>query len=110
MAEDPTGGSPLAALGARIAAARERHRPATSRRKEFTVGSIAWRMVVELVVGVLVGGAMGWGLDALFGTLPLFLIVMGLLGFAAGVRVMLRSARELGGVGKDDAVQDGGRE
>lgn len=108
MAEDPKKGSPLEALGDRIAAARERHRPARSRREEYTVGSIAWRMVVELVVGVLVGGAMGWGLDALFGTLPLFLIVMGLLGFAAGVRTMMRSAKELGEVGKDRHAGDGG--
>lgn len=96
MAEDPRKGSRLEALGARIAAMREAHRPRSGRGKEgYTVGSIAWRMVVELVVGVLVGGAMGWGLDALFGTLPLFLIVFGLLGFAAGVRTMMRSADEL---------------
>ena len=63
--------------------------------EEYKQGSLAWRMVTELVVGVLVGGAMGWGLDALFGTLPIFLIVMGLMGFAAGVRTMMRSADEV---------------
>ena len=57
--------------------------------------SLAWRMVIELVVSVMVGAAMGWGLDWLFGTLPAFLIVMSLFGFAAGVRMMMRAAEEL---------------
>ena len=109
MADDPEKGSPLEALEDRIAAARERHRPRRGRRQEYTVGSIAWRMVVELVVGVLVGGAMGWGLDALFGTLPLFLIVMGLFGFAAGVRTMMHSARELGQLDADKDAGNGER-
>jgi ATP synthase protein I len=43
----------------------------------------------------MVGAAMGWGLDALFGTLPVFLIVFILLGFAAGIRTVMRSAEEL---------------
>ncbi len=57
--------------------------------------SEGWRMVIELVVSVMIGAAMGWGLDRLLGTLPAFLIVMTLLGFAAGVRMMLRSAEEM---------------
>ena len=57
--------------------------------------SMAWRMVIDLVVSMMVGAAMGWGLDWLFGTLPAFLIVMSLFGFAAGVRMMLRAAEEM---------------
>lgn len=57
--------------------------------------SLAWRMVVELVISVMVGAAMGWGLDSVFSTLPLFLIVFVLLGFAAGVRTVMRSAHEM---------------
>ena len=78
--------------------------------EKFRLGSLVWRMVTELVVGVLVGGVMGWGLDSLFGTMPLFLIVMGLLGFAAGVRIMLRSAEEIerdAARGNDPDTQDG---
>ena len=48
-----------------------------------------------MVVAGMVGAAMGWGLDALFGTLPLFLIVFILLGFAAGIRTVMRSAQEI---------------
>ncbi len=115
MAQDPDGGRPLDRLGERIAAAKEARSPKRGKGSEkYTVGSIAWRMVTELVVGVLVGGAMGWGLDSLFGTLPIFLIVMGLLGFAAGVRTMMRSADEIarhgqGGNGGESGSGDGPR-
>ena len=56
---------------------------------------LVWRMVIELVAGICIGFGMGYGLDRLFGTMPIFLVVMTLLGFAAGVRTMLRSAEEL---------------
>lgn len=86
---------PLSALGARIEALREARRPKTNRvQAEFNAAALAWRMVLELVIGVFVGGAIGWGLDALFGTLPIFAIVFGLFGFAAGVRTMLRTAEQ----------------
>lgn len=89
----PGGQRSLDHLGARIEAAREAQRPKRSRAAEkYKAGSVAWRMVTELVVGILVGGAMGWGLDSLFGTLPVLLILMGILGFAAGIRMVMRSA------------------
>ena len=54
-----------------------------------------WRMVIDLVAGTGFGAALGYGLDVLFGTLPIFLGVLTLLGFAAGVRLMIRTAREV---------------
>ncbi|PWE32233.1 F0F1 ATP synthase subunit I [Maritimibacter sp. 55A14] len=54
-----------------------------------------WRMITELVTGIVMGVGIGWGLDSLFGTKPVFLVLMTLLGFAAGVRVMLGTAREM---------------
>ena len=56
--------------------------------------SLGWRLVTELVLSMMIGGAMGWGLDYVFGTLPAFFIVFILLGFAAGVRTVMRSAAE----------------
>ena len=41
------------------------------------------------------GVAIGYGLDWLFGTRPVFLVIFALLGFAAGVRTMLRTADEV---------------
>ena len=52
-------------------------------------------MVTELVAGLVIGLCIGFGLDSLFGTLPIFLVLFVLLGFAAGVKTMLRSAQAL---------------
>ena len=93
----------LADLDRRLAAARGSGKDAgaPTRREEFTATSMAWRMVIELVMSIMIGGAMGWGLDTLFGTLPLFLIVFVMLGLAAGVRMMLRTAHDMNRVKPD---------
>ena len=81
-------------LDARIRAAQKANDPeARERRRYDTDAGNAWRMVVELVTGMVMGFGIGYGLDWVFGTLPLFLIVFSLLGFAAGVRVMMETAR-----------------
>jgi len=86
----------LSELDRRIRAAREAQAPKRGKTGDkFTMANMAWRMTLELVVGGIVGAAIGWGLDELFGTLPLFLIVFILLGFAAGIRTVMRSAQEL---------------
>jgi ATP synthase protein I len=46
----------------------------------------------ELIAGVVVGALMGWGFDRLLSTSPFGLIVFLLLGFAAGVLNVIRSA------------------
>ena len=86
----------LRELDSRIQAARERQAPKRGKTGDkFAMANMAWRMTLELVVGGMVGAAMGYGLDVVFGTLPVFLIVFVLLGFAAGVRTMMRSAEEM---------------
>jgi ATP synthase protein I len=83
-------------LEERIEAAQRKRDGASQRGRSYAAGSeLGWRMVTELVVGMLLGLAIGYGLDGLFGTAPLFLVVFALLGFAAGVRTMMRSAREI---------------
>ena len=94
MAEEPFSDR-LKRLEDRIAKAKATREPPRSHRGEFTQGSLAWRMVTELVVGMALGLAIGLGLDALFGTRPVFLVVFALLGFAGGVRTMLRTAEEV---------------
>jgi len=93
----------LADLDRRLAAARGAGKDPASgtRREEFAATAMAWRMIVELIMSIMVGSAMGWGLDTLFGTLPLFLIVFVMLGLAAGVRMMLRTADEMNRVKPD---------
>jgi ATP synthase protein I len=50
------------------------------------------RLSSELVAGVLVGAALGWGFDRLLSTSPWGLIVFLLLGFTAGVFNVMRAA------------------
>jgi len=95
----------MAQLEARIAAAR----PVESRKnhndEHYSQAHLAWRMVIELVVGLGIGFGIGYGLDSLFGTLPVFLILFTLLGMAAGIKTMLKSAREIQQTKLADAVE-----
>ena len=54
--------------------------------------AIGLRLSSELVAGVLVGAALGWGFDRLMSTSPWGLIVFLLLGFVAGVINVMRAA------------------
>jgi len=91
----------LAALNARLDAAR----PVPDRdhmEEHYSQAHLAWRMVIEMVAGLGIGFGIGYGLDALLGTQPWLMVVFTLLGFAAGVKTMIASAREV--QGKIDAV------
>ena len=54
--------------------------------------AVGLRLSSELVAGVLVGAALGWGFDRLLSTSPWGLIVFLLLGFIAGVINVMRAA------------------
>lgn len=84
----------MRALEKRLAEVRGRGAGRSSVAESHSQAQLGWRMVIELVSGLLVGFAIGYGLDSLFGTLPVLMVIFTLLGFAAGVRVMLRSAAE----------------
>lgn len=80
----------------RLQAARSKDAPSRSPgQQKFTQSSLAWRMVTELVAGMILGVGLGWGFDELFGTRPVFLMIFAILGFAAGVRTMMRTAAEV---------------
>ena len=66
---------------------------------------IAFRLVTELMAAVIVGGVMGWGLDRLLGTGPFLFIVMFMVGVAAGIFNVVRSAQQLN---RDQAAKDAG--
>ncbi len=53
------------------------------------------RLSVELAAGLVVGGVIGWLLDRWIGSSPLMLIVFFLLGAAAGLYNVIRSAMRL---------------
>ena len=83
----------LAELQTRIDSARKRREPPPRTENKVLDASNAWRMVIELVTGMVIGFGIGYGLDWLLGTLPIFLVIFTLLGFAAGIRVMIETAK-----------------
>ncbi len=85
----------MAQLEERIAAAKKAEPQKAHQDEHYSQAHLAWRMVIELVVGLGIGFGIGYGLDRLFGTLPIFLVLFTLLGLAAGIRVMMRSATEI---------------
>jgi ATP synthase protein I len=85
----------LKALEARISQVRAKHDLKPAPQDHHSMAQVGWRMVIELVSGLMLGAGIGYGLDWVFGTLPLFLVIFTLLGFAAGVQTMMRSAKEL---------------
>lgn len=86
----------LSQLDERIKAVKKRGETAKPHQEEhYSQAQLAWRMVIELVAGLGIGFGMGYGLDVLFGTLPIFMVLFTMLGLAAGVKTMLRSAQEI---------------
>ncbi len=65
------------------------------RQTELTGAGKAFRMASEFVAAVIVATALGLALDAVFGTRPIFMIVLMMLGFAAGVLNVSRTAAEM---------------
>ncbi len=92
---DAPGSNDLKNLETRINAAKAEKETGRRHQDHHSAAGAAWRMVIELVVGLGMGFGIGFGLDSLFGTIPIFLVAFTLLGFAAGVRVMMRTAKEL---------------
>lgn len=55
----------------------------------------AFKLATEMVVSVGVGAFIGWGLDRLFATQPILLLVFLLLGIAAGFMGVFRVAWQM---------------
>ena len=63
--------------------------------KQIKVQNDGWRMIIELVTGMLLGVSLGMGLDYMTGSEPIFLIIFSLLGFMAGVKTMMATAKKM---------------
>ncbi len=113
---DPRKRNRLEDLDARLKAARESRKAqlGPSREERDAEGSAqgwAWRVAVEMVVGVAFGGYAGWLLDNWLGTLPWFLIVLFLLGAGAGMMNVYRAARQMNPAphGEENGNSDAGK-
>ena len=53
-----------------------------------------WQLMFSHLIGAPAGGGIiGWGLDTLFGTFPIFFLLMLFLGFGVGVVNVLRISK-----------------
>jgi ATP synthase protein I len=108
MASDPDNDSALRARRdalARDIEARRRHEAAApgapSSRPPDGMGSamsMGLRAGSEFVAAILVGGAIGWGIDWALKTKPAFTIVFFLLGVVAGVWNVIRATSPKGAI------------
>lgn len=94
VAEEPELSERLRALDRRLGERRaerevEERRGAAPARPGM---ALALRLAADFVAGIVLGAALGWGVDRLLGTSPWGLVVFLFVGFAAGILSMLRSA------------------
>lgn len=94
MSTKPPEPDDLRALEERLQDMRRR-KAAKNRKPPPNAMGIAYRFMSELVTALVVSGAIGWGLDRLFGTRPILLIVFVLLGAGAGVRNVVYAAKKM---------------
>jgi ATP synthase protein I len=87
----------LDTLEERIAAARVRHAapPEPERQARGAALGQALRLATEMVAGVAVGGFIGWALDRFLGTAPFLMVVFLMLGAAAGILNVVRTAKAM---------------
>jgi ATP synthase protein I len=95
MSDDAPDPENLRRLGTRIDEVQRRKRSAAKDRPPPTQMGIAFRFSTELVSALVVGGGIGWGLDWLFGTRPILIVVFFVLGAAAGILNVMRAAKEI---------------
>ena len=84
----------LRALGKRLDEVRRQNEPRRAEAPPTSLG-IATRFGTEFFVAIAFGGGLGWGLDRLLGTRPIFLLVLFVLGAAAGIRNVMRAAARI---------------
>ena len=97
----------LKALEAKIDALKKGPEVKHHSEEHYSQAQLAWRMVIELVAGIAIGFGIGYGLDSLFGTAPIFLVLFIFFGLAAGVLTMMRAAKEVQKRQQDAANEEG---
>jgi ATP synthase protein I len=105
MSDDDPDARRLADIEERLRKAREKRDEVRQVEAPNSKLGIAFRLVTELMAAVIVGGAMGWGLDRILGTGPFLLIVMFMVGVAAGIFTVVRTAQQMN---RDQAAKDAG--
>jgi ATP synthase protein I len=92
-------------LDQRIAAAKQASKRGVSGAQGAAEGR-GWAVGIEFVGAVLVSGFLGWLIDKFAGTAPWAMIVLLLLGFAAGTRRAMKTSREFDADPANDPIHD----
>ncbi len=75
---------------------RQRGAPRKGRRRRGLTAADGMQAGIEIVVGIIGGGLLGYGLDGWFGTRPLLMVVFFVLGSCAGLLNAYRHLRRAG--------------
>lgn len=77
---------------------RGRESPPAGERRQSDAGPPAWTALagigLEFLTTIGVMGALGWYLDRRWNTFPWLMVAGIAIGFAAGLMIMIRSARQ----------------
>jgi len=94
----PNGNEPLDDLNKRLKVARNRQTAGErdeAKRTPMSDFGPAIKVGTDLVAGIVVGVVIGWVLDWWLGTTPWLLLVFFLLGSAAGLTNVMRTAQRI---------------
>ena len=81
-------------LDARLKAARgAAEKPSQSSGMSQRQTNVAYRVLVDIIAGLLVGGFLGYWLDRWWGSRPVMLVAMTILGFAGGMNNAWRAIK-----------------
>jgi ATP synthase protein I len=89
--------------------ARRRREPVPDSTVRSRALGMAFRIATEFIAGLIVGGGIGWYLDAWLGTQPFMFLLMLALGAVAGTRNVFRYAYRMNRMAQgldDDAERD----
>ena len=82
-------------LESKIYESRKKRQPVQENRANASMLGLAWRLTIEMLVGIGVGGYLGWWLDKAFGTKPIMMLVLLMLGMAAGLLNSVRTVADM---------------
>ena len=72
---------------------KKAEKSSTENQKENRSAAKGFQYSIDLVSGVIVGASVGYFLDIVFHTAPIFLAVLTIFGGAAGILIIYKSAQ-----------------
>lgn len=95
MARQDDEQSRLKELDEKLSAGRQRLQPDEQRGANASNLGLAWRLTIEMLAGIGVGGFIGWWMDKVLATKPIFMLLMLVLGMGAGLMNSIRTVNEM---------------